>query len=161
MQGFRAGETHILVSTPVVEVGVDVPNTSVIFIEGADRFGLSELHQFRGRVGRGPHPSYCLLLADEPPPEAMERLALMERVADGFQVAEEDLRLRGPGELFGTRQSGLPDLKLARLSDMELLGRARQEATTLLDTDPELRAPQHRPLAEMAARVVPEDASQS
>jgi ATP-dependent DNA helicase RecG len=155
MERFRAGELDILVSTPVVEVGVDIPNASVMFIEGADRFGLSELHQFRGRVGRGEHPSYCLLLAEDPSPEAKERLALLERESDGFRVAEEDLRLRGPGELLGTRQSGLPDLKLARLSDLELLAQARKEAGRLLSEDPELARPEHQALARTAARVTP------
>jgi len=144
MQRFRSGELDILVSTPVVEVGVDIPNATVMLIEGADRFGMAQLHQFRGRVGRGEHQSYCLLLAETPSAEARERLSLLQRTHDGFALAEEDLRLRGPGEFFGTRQSGLPDLKMARLSDMELLELARREATRLFDSDPYLQQPEHR-----------------
>ena len=153
MESFRAAEVDILVSTPVVEVGVDIPNASVILIDGADRFGLSELHQFRGRVGRGEHPSYCILMADDPSPEAQERLTILEAEGDGFRVAEEDLRLRGPGQLMGTRQSGLPDLKLASLSDLELLGQARREADSLLATDPELARPEHAGLAAALAKL--------
>ena len=153
MEWFRAGEVDILVSTPVVEVGVDVPNASVILIDGADRFGLSELHQFRGRVGRGEHASYCILMADDPSPEAQERLTILEREADGFRVAEEDLRLRGPGHLMGTRQSGLPDLKLASLSDLELLGQTQREAKGLLAADPEMAGPEHAGLAAALARL--------
>ncbi|MBI2936385.1 MAG: DEAD/DEAH box helicase, partial [Chloroflexi bacterium] len=147
MDRFRRGEVQVLVATPVIEVGVDIPNASVMLIEGADRFGLSELHQFRGRVGRGQHPSYCLLLADDPSPEAQQRLAILEQESDGFKVAEEDLRLRGPGEVFGMRQSGLPDLKVARLSDQDLLLKAREEAARLLTADPELKRPEHKALA--------------
>ena len=156
MAQFRDGELDILVSTPVVEVGVDVPNASVMLIDGADRFGLSELHQFRGRVGRGEHSSYCILMADDPSEDAQERLALMERETNGFRLADEDLRLRGPGALFGTRQSGMPDLKLAQLSDVELLTLARQEASLVLEADPELEQPEHAALAELAARIMPE-----
>ncbi len=146
MQRFRSGELDILVSTPVVEVGVDIPNATVMLIEGADRFGLAQLHQFRGRVGRGEHQSYCLLLSESPSAEARERLSVVERTRDGFVLAEEDLRLRGPGEFFGTRQSGLPDLKMARLSDMDLLELARREAIRLFDDDPYLQKPEHRRL---------------
>ena len=161
MGQFRDGELDILVSTPVVEVGVDVPNASVMLIDGADRFGLSELHQFRGRVGRGEHASYCILMADDPSEDAQERLGLMERESDGFRLADEDLRLRGPGALFGTRQSGMPDLKLAQLSDVELLTLARQEASLVLEADPELERPEHAALAELAARIMPEVEAES
>ena len=151
MARFQSGELDILVSTPVVEVGIDNPNATVMLIEGADRFGLAQLHQFRGRVGRGEHPSYCLLLSDFPSAEARERLEVMERVSDGFAVAEEDLRFRGPGDFFGTRQSGLPDLRMARLSDQDLLALARQEASALLKEDPNLAQPQHQALAQSLA----------
>ena len=152
MDQFRQGRLDILVSTPVVEVGIDVPNATVMLVEGADRFGLAQLHQFRGRVGRGEHASYCILVAESPSEEAQQRLAAMERLSDGFQLAEVDLELRGPGEFFGTRQSGLPDLRVARLSDQELLALARTEAQVLLTDDPELAAPEHRLLAEAMAR---------
>lgn len=152
MRRFREGELDILVATPVVEVGIDVPNATVMLVEGADRFGLSQLHQFRGRVGRGSEKSYCILLADYPSEEAQERMALMERVHDGFLLAEEDLKLRGPGEFFGTRQSGIPDLHMARLSDVALLELARKEAERLLQSDPDLKQPQHQPLAQELAR---------
>ena len=153
MHRFRAGELDILVSTPVVEVGIDVPNATVMLVESADRFGLSQLHQFRGRVGRGQAQSYCMLLAENPSEVGRERLDIIEKTQDGFQLAEEDLRLRGPGEFFGTRQSGLPDLRMAKLSDMALLELARAEAIRLFDQDPALEKPEHQLLAKELARV--------
>jgi len=159
MDRFRRGDLDILVATPVIEVGVDVPNATVMLIEGAERFGLSELHQFRGRVGRGPHPAYCLLLADNPSPEAQERLRIFEQEVDGFRVAEADMRLRGPGELWGVRQSGLPDLRVATLEDRDLLETARRWAERLLEEDPHLTRPEHRPLRkalEPYLRAVPQ-----
>ena len=150
MDAFRNGSLDILVSTPVVEVGIDVPNATVMVIEGADRFGLAQLHQFRGRVGRGEHASYCVLVAELPSEDAKERLAAMESMDDGFKLAEFDLELRGPGDYFGTRQSGLPDLRMARLGDTDLLSLARQEAETLLDRDPTLS--QHPELRESLAQ---------
>ncbi|MFC2059126.1 ATP-dependent DNA helicase RecG, partial [Chloroflexota bacterium] len=153
MRRFRDGKFDILVSTPVVEVGVDVPNATVMLVEGADRFGLAQLHQFRGRVGRGQHQSYCLLLAESPSEEARERLSLLERLQDGFALAEEDLRLRGPGEFFGTRQSGLPDLKMVKLSDVELLELARKQAIRLFQADPRLEQLQHKALSREVARL--------
>jgi len=148
MRVFRNGEVDILVSTSVVEVGIDVPNASVMMIEGADRFGLSQLHQFRGRVGRGQHKSYCLLLSDDPSELALERLRKLEQFNDGFQLAEADLELRGPGDFFGTRQSGLPNLRMAHFSDRDLLSSAREEAHMLLETDPGLTQEVHKNLAE-------------
>jgi ATP-dependent DNA helicase RecG len=148
MRAFRDGDLDVLVSTAVVEVGVDVPNATVMLVEGADRFGLAQLHQFRGRVRRSSEQAYCLLLSENPSEESQERLRIMETTHDGFKLAEEDLRLRGPGEYFGTRQSGLPDLKVARLTDVALIEQARAEATRLLEDDPELARPEHRALAE-------------
>ena len=147
MRAFRARELDILVSTSVVEVGIDVPNATIMMIEGADRFGLSQLHQFRGRVGRGEHQSFCLLLSESTSTEAQERLSVLERTQDGFSLAEEDLRLRGPGDFFGTRQSGLPNLRMARLSDVSILEMAREEAIRLFHQDPELKKPEHVLLA--------------
>jgi ATP-dependent DNA helicase RecG len=147
MRQFRDGDLHILVSTAVVEVGIDVPNASVMLVEGANRFGLAQLHQFRGRVGRGAHQSYCLLLADAPTPDAEARLRVISETNDGFELAEEDLKLRGPGEFFGTRQSGLPDIKLAKLSDASLLEMARNEAKSFFESDPDLSQPEYRLLS--------------
>jgi ATP-dependent DNA helicase RecG len=140
MSAFKAGETHILVSTTVIEVGVDVPNASVMAIEHPERFGLAQLHQLRGRVGRGAYQSYCILMGPKMfMEETRERLTAFARTTDGFQIAEEDLRLRGPGEFFGTRQSGLPDLRAANiLRDADLLARAREEAFSLISADPGL-----------------------
>ena len=148
MRAFAEGRFHILVSTAVVEVGIDIPNASVMLIENAERFGLSQLHQFRGRVGRGPHQSYCILVSDPSSDLTSERMRAMERSQDGFELAEIDLRLRGPGEFFGVRQSGLPDLKLARLSDTRLLEIARREAEAILVSDPGLTHPDHHLLAQ-------------
>jgi ATP-dependent DNA helicase RecG len=151
MTAFRDQEMHILVSTSVVEVGIDVPNATVILVEGANRFGLAQLHQFRGRVGRGEHQSYCLLLADSASAEAEQRLSVIERTNNGFELAEQDLQMRGPGEFFGTRQSGLPDLKLVKLTDTKLLELARQEAQFIFEKDPGLETPQNRLLARQLA----------
>jgi ATP-dependent DNA helicase RecG len=147
MAAFRDQELHVLVSTSVVEVGIDVPNATVILVEGANRFGMAQLHQFRGRVGRGEHQSYCLLLADTLTAEAEQRLQVIERTSNGFELAEQDLQMRGPGEFFGTRQSGLPDLKLVKLTDTKLLELARQEAQLIFERDPNLEQPQYRLLA--------------
>jgi ATP-dependent DNA helicase RecG len=141
MQKFRRGELDILVSTAVVEVGIDVPNATVMLVEGANRFGLAQLHQFRGRVGRGEHKSICMLLADVESEEARNRLRVISETSDGFKLAEEDLKMRGPGEFFGTRQSGLPDIQLARLSDIGLLELARSQAREVFDEDPLLESP--------------------
>ncbi len=154
MRRFRDGELDILVSTPVVEVGIDVANATVMLIEGADRFGLAQLHQFRGRVGRGQHKSYCMLLANSASETAKERLSALERIHDGFQLAEVDLELRGPGDFFGTRQSGLPNLRMAHISDRPLLELARDEAAKLMEEDPGLMSPEHAGIAAQVARFV-------
>ncbi len=155
MRKFHSNELNIMVSTPVVEVGIDVPNATVMLIESADRFGVSQLHQFRGRVGRGQHQSYCMLLADNPSDIAQTRLDIIEKTQDGFELAEEDLKLRGPGEFFGTRQSGLPDLKMAKISDVQILELARSEATRLFEEDPELKRLEHKALLEELKRIWP------
>ncbi|MBR2131223.1 MAG: ATP-dependent DNA helicase RecG [Oscillospiraceae bacterium] len=140
MGAFSAGQADILVSTTVVEVGVDVPNATVMVVEDAERFGLSQLHQLRGRVGRGQHKSYCILISDNRSDESRQRLKAMAKLSDGFRIAEEDLRLRGPGDFFGQRQHGLPTLKVADLScDMALLRQAQDAAEDLLRRDPTLK----------------------
>ncbi len=151
MEAFAAGRADILVSTTVIEVGVDVPNASVMVIESAQRFGLSQLHQLRGRVGRGAEESYCILVKDvKTSREAQQRLNLMCATEDGFEIAEQDMRMRGPGDLEGTQQSGLPvSLKLASLArDGGLLSEARRDAQGVLDDDPSLSSPANLPLAE-------------
>ena len=147
MAAFAAGESDILVSTTVVEVGVDVPNATCMVVENADRFGLSQLHQLRGRVGRGKAKSYCILLSDSQNEETWARLKVMTQTNDGFRISQEDLRLRGPGDFFGQRQHGLPAMKIADLScDMRLLDEAQTAARQLMERDPELTDPAHRPL---------------
>ena len=139
MTAFAAHEMDILVSTTVIEVGVDVPNAAIMVIENAERFGLSQLHQLRGRVGRGKHQSYCILISDNKNEETKQRLKVMTKTADGFKIAEEDLRLRGPGDFFGERQHGLPGLRIADIGcDTKLLQEAQQAAEALLEKDPDL-----------------------
>jgi ATP-dependent DNA helicase RecG len=158
MAHFRDREIDILVSTSVIEVGIDIPNATVMLIEGADRFGLAQLHQFRGRVGRGSHQSYCLLLSDSASPDdpntqtTWERLRAIEETQDGFVLAEKDLELRGPGDFIGVRQSGLPALRMASLSNVRILEQARAEAQSIFQEDPTLSLPQHRLLAEQVTR---------
>jgi ATP-dependent DNA helicase RecG len=141
MESFRRGEADVLISTTVIEVGVDIPNATVMLVENAERFGLAQLHQLRGRIGRGAHRSFCVLFdeSDRDNEEARSRLAAMVRTTDGFELADEDLRLRGEGTLFDIRQSGMPDLKLARLAhDTDLVRRSRKEAFDLIGEDPDL-----------------------
>ncbi len=144
MREFKEGSVHVLVSTTVIEVGIDVPNASVMLVEHAERFGLSQLHQLRGRVGRGPWKSYCILLAESLSEDAQRRIAAMTETNDGFKIAEVDLELRGPGDFFGTRQSGLPEFRVADLlRDGAMLEEARREAFALVQADPQLVAPAH------------------
>jgi ATP-dependent DNA helicase RecG len=152
MQRFRSGEYQILVSTSVVEVGVDIPNSSVMLIEGANRFGLAQLHQFRGRVGRDDQPSYCLLIPDTIDDTDNERLKAMEKTHDGFELAEVDLEQRGPGDFLGTRQSGFAELQMARLTDVELIEKARNAAKEIFKVDPSFSFPEHQRLAEVLKR---------
>ncbi|HEX3818438.1 MAG TPA: helicase-related protein, partial [Chthoniobacterales bacterium] len=145
MERFRRGLTNVLVSTTVIEVGVDVPNATVMLIENAERFGLAQLHQLRGRIGRGEHKSYCILLRSDPSPETLAKLEVLEKTSNGFAVAEADWELRGPGDLLGTAQSGLPGLKLGDLrSDAKLMQRARAAAQEILRDDPELARPENQ-----------------
>ena len=151
MAAFVRGELDILVATSVVEVGIDVPNATVMLVEGAERFGLAQLHQFRGRVGRGEHQSYCLLLSESPSEEALKRLKTLEATNDGFVLAQKDLEMRGPGQFLGTRQSGFPELPLAMLADVQLLREVREVAAELLAQDPDLTRPEHAGLAQRVA----------
>lgn len=152
MEEFRDRRSDILVSTSVIEVGIDVPNASVMLIEGADRFGLAQLHQFRGRIGRGPYKSYCLLLADDTTPEAEQRLQIMVDSNDGFVLAQKDLELRGPGDFLGTRQSGLPEMaSTIRWFDTRTLDAARREAEAILAEDPAMSSETWRPLRDHAS----------
>ncbi|MFA7209369.1 MAG: ATP-dependent DNA helicase RecG [Parcubacteria group bacterium] len=139
MEDFKNKEYDILVATSVVEVGIDIPNASVIIIEDADRFGLSQLHQFRGRVGRGQHQSYCFLFTNSNTEKALERLQAMEDTSDGFEISQKDLELRGPGQFFGLVQSGLPDIAMEHLGNIKLIKFARAEAQNILNDDPELK----------------------
>ena len=146
MERFRRGEIKVLIATTVIEVGIDVPNANLMLIENAERFGLAQLHQLRGRIGRGEHKSYCLLLTGtKPDAEALEKLRILEQTIDGFEIAEADLRLRGPGDLLGTAQSGLPPLKIGDLlADADLMKLARNAAFLLFERDPELAEPEHQ-----------------
>jgi ATP-dependent DNA helicase RecG len=144
MTAFREGGVNVLVATTVIEVGIDVPNATVMVIDNADQFGLSQLHQLRGRVGRGSELSYCILIGDGQGEIAKERLAVMTQTNNGFEIAERDLALRGPGEFFGTRQHGLPEFKLADITqELQLLQQAKEDALSLLEIDARLRRPEH------------------
>ena len=152
MERFRSGEYHVLVSTSVVEVGVDIPNATLMIIEGANRFGLAQLHQFRGRVGRGADKSYCLLIPDASEAVENERLKVMVETNDGFILAEKDLQQRGPGQFLGTRQSGFNELRMASLTDVQLIEKARRVAQAINLEDPELASPEHQVLAQSLSR---------
>ncbi|MFL2759415.1 MAG: ATP-dependent DNA helicase RecG [Dehalococcoidia bacterium] len=146
MSQFRSGDIHILVATAVIEVGVDIPNASIMVIDGAERFGLSQLHQFRGRVGRGEHQSYCILMSDNPSEDSKERMDILHKVSDGFRLADEDLRMRGAGDLIGKRQSGIPLFQVADPSDADLVSLAGIEADKILNSDYELSMEEHQAL---------------
>ena len=168
MSAFRDGKTQVLVATTVIEVGVDIPNATVMLIEDADRFGLAQLHQLRGRIGRGEHASHCILatdldlstaLADPAIGLALERLTSVVETSDGFKLALVDLKQRGEGQLFGARQSGMPQLKMARvLEHQDIVKHARDQAVALLDADPELAEWEHTALAREMRDRFPEGA---
>jgi ATP-dependent DNA helicase RecG len=153
MEKFRSGDLHVLVSTSVVEVGVDIPNATVMLVEGANHFGLAQLHQFRGRVGRGSAQSYCLLIPDHPDDTQNERLKAMATTSDGFRLAEMDLDYRGPGDFLGSRQSGFAEFRMAELTDIQLIEKARKQAQRIFSEDPELREPEHHLLAKELDRL--------
>lgn len=147
MESFSKGETQLLVSTTVIEVGVDVPNAVIMVIENAERFGLSQLHQLRGRIGRGQYKSTCILITDAQNDASQKRMKIMESTTDGFKIADEDLKLRGPGEFFGSRQHGLPQLRIAdMLKDKETLEETRKAARQISSLDPELTSPENEGL---------------
>jgi ATP-dependent DNA helicase RecG len=153
MELFRAGMLDVLVATTVIEVGVDVPNATVMLVEDADRFGLAQLHQLRGRVGRGQFKSTCVLLGEPKTDDGRARLSVLTKTNDGFDIAESDLKLRGPGEFYGTRQSGLPDFRLANIiRDVDVIQQAREAATALVRADPHLEQPEHQVLVAALAR---------
>jgi len=153
MDEFRKGKIDVLVSTVVIEVGVDVPNATIMVIEGADRFGLAQLHQLRGRIGRGHKQSYCFLLSDKNlSKETEKRITILCSTNDGFKIAEADMQTRGPGEIMGTRQHGLPELRVASLFDTEMLLLARKSAFELLSDDEMLMKPNNRLLCEVLIR---------
>ena len=159
MAAFVSGDAQILVATTVIEVGVDVPNAALMIVENAERFGLSQLHQLRGRVGRGQHKSYWILVSDADGEDVKARLSILCKTGDGFKVSEEDLRLRGPGDFFGSRQHGLPATHIADLGgDVEILQRAQSEANLLLQDDPELLAPENTALRESVERIFRQNA---
>ena len=147
MTRFRQGELQVLVATTVIEVGVDVPNANLMLIYNAERFGLAQLHQLRGRIGRGEHKSYCILMCPPKDPDAVKKLQVLADTRDGFKIAETDLSRRGPGDILGTDQSGLPHLRMIDyLTDLELMKQSRDLAQEILTQDPELSKPEHRAL---------------
>ncbi|MEI6713937.1 MAG: ATP-dependent DNA helicase RecG [Verrucomicrobiota bacterium] len=154
MERFRRGETKALVATTVIEVGIDVPNSNIMLIENAERFGLAQLHQLRGRIGRGGHKSYCILLTESEDPEALSKLQVLEKTINGFEIAEADWELRGPGDLLGTAQSGMPPLRIGNLlKDQELMFQARSAAFVIIEQDPKLEAPEHRLYRELLSNT--------
>jgi ATP-dependent DNA helicase RecG len=160
MEKFRAGQIDVLVTTTVIEVGVDVPNATVMLIENAERFGLAQLHQLRGRIGRSSRQSFCVLLTDREDPAALDKLSVLEESENGFEIAEADLKLRGPGDMLGTAQSGLPPLRLASLiEDADLLLRAKSIAKKVLKTDPALQSPEHQRLMRTAIQTIESETS--
>jgi ATP-dependent DNA helicase RecG len=153
MEAFRTGTIQVLVSTLVVEVGIDVPNATVMVIMDAERFGLSQLHQLRGRISRGSYPGFCFLFTTTDNPQSAARLQVVANTSDGFLIADEDLKLRGPGEFVGTRQHGLPELRIGDLiRDAELIRTARDDAHRMIATDPRLELPEHALLRETMVR---------
>ena len=155
MTAFSKGETDILVATTVIEVGVDVPNATLMVVENADRFGLSQLHQLRGRVGRGSAKAYCVLFEGAGGDKAKDRLEVMTKTNDGFKIAEEDLKLRGPGDFFGSRQHGLPEMRIANFAtDVELLKSAQDAAKAVMAADPELTSPENARLKAQVSELI-------
>jgi ATP-dependent DNA helicase RecG len=145
MERFRRGDSSALISTTVIEVGVDIPNATVMLVENAERFGLAQLHQLRGRIGRGQHKSYCILLTSDQSKETAAKLAVLEKTSNGFEVAEADWELRGPGDLLGTAQSGLPALRIGDLkTDAGLMRQARTAAMSIFKADPRLESPENQ-----------------
>lgn len=160
MEKFNSGEIDVLVATVVIEVGINVPNATVMVVENAERFGLAQLHQLRGRVGRGRHQSYCFLIIGNDSQLAQKRGRIMEESSDGFFIAEEDLKIRGPGEIFGTRQHGLPDMRIADMvRHMDVLVKAREEAKAIIETDPQLKKPENQPLKNRVKKLFGDDFS--
>ena len=154
MRAFKDGEIQLLVATTVIEVGIDVPNAVVMVIENAERFGLSQLHQLRGRIGRGSYKSSCILISDSRSEDTKKRLNVIKNNRDGFKIADEDLKLRGPGDFLGSRQHGLPDMKIADIfADREILHSAGREAEKMLAEDPALSLPEHRLLRKEIAEL--------
>ncbi len=158
MTSFASGEVDVLVSTTVIEVGVDVPNAALMIIENAERFGLSQLHQLRGRVGRGKHQSYCVLLSDNRNPDTRERMKVMTKTTDGFRISEEDLKARGPGDFFGKRQHGLPQLREAELAgEMSVMKEDQGAAEQLLLQDPKLERSENQRVLDQIRRLFAEN----
>jgi ATP-dependent DNA helicase RecG len=158
MEAFRSGRTQVLVATTVVEVGVDVPNATVMIVEDAERFGLAQLHQLRGRVGRGEHPGTFLLFAEAKTSESRERLLAVVRTNDGFELAEQDLLLRGEGQVLGQRQHGIPELRLASvLRDGDVLSQARDDAASIVADDAALKSAENAPLGRYARQAFGRD----